>query len=777
MSAWATRAKDVLTGRSGWLLAVGLTLLLLLIARYPTQPWGFKTDGPLKISPAINQTEWLAQEFRPIRADWSYLLLSFGTFQRSVEGAPEVLILSGADAPRSEAELTDRVIRRVGLDASKIEDKAGLRVEFEPIRYCRGRSFLVVIRRVGTPRISPLIAWTTESGRPGAGSMARLLRSDQGRLNRQPINDGFLLGFGGGLERTSLLPTLALGRVPWSIRLVVWAGLAVLVGAVRLALAWLHLGLAGLARFWEDRGDGETAWRRATVVWLALVGIALLATVHQAGINSDEYVHIEYGDRVLEFFLSGFKDLGALSYKNLYYYGGLLDGVSALLSLFSPIGPYETKHCLVALIGWLGLVGAWKLADALAGRRAAFWAALLLGLLPAYLGDCFNNNKDIPFAAGYVWALYYLVLTVRAFPTPPWRLVAKLALTVGLCLSARVGGVLLWAYAGLAGAVYLGRTWRGDGLASAAASAGKLIGRVGAPLALGSTAIMLAGWPYALVAPLANPVRAMIAFGKFPVPIKVLFNGRNYLSLDLPWTYLPVYLAIKLPEIVLILLVLGLVYWLGPGRRRLAAGPALIGLAALFPPAYAVVSGAALYDGIRHFLFILPPLAALAALSLERWTAWLGQRFRPAGWLTGLVVVAALSWPAYQVVALHPYQFIYYNSLVGGVRGAQDRFVLDYQQNTYLEAMGVLVDYLEAQGLRSWAWRFKGCDLPWEIAAYIAPPRLDPGYSSEKADFVLAYRRKGYCGEEPGCREIGRVERMGVVLNRVYDCRTDPGKK
>lgn len=776
MSVRATKAEKVLTGRSGWLLAVGLTLLLLLIARYPTQPWGFKTDGPLKTSPTLSRDDGLAQEFTPVRSEWSYVQLSWGTFQKPVSGNLELVILSGSTPPRTEDELTRRAVRRIIIGGSTIEDNARIRLDFTPIRYCRGQPHVVVLRRIGLDRPSPLIAWTTGSPQPGAGSMVRLHREADGRLVGESVDCGFLLGFGGGLNRTDLWPTLAAADAPWSIRLIVWVGLLVGVVTIRLLLAWFSHGLIGLARFWEDRGDGETAWRRATVVWLALIGIALLATVHQAGINSDEYVHIEYGDRVLEFFLSGFKDLGALSYKNLYYYGGLLDGVSALISLFSPTGPYETKHYLVALIGWLGLIGTWKLADALAGRRAAFWAALLLGLLPAYLGHCFNNNKDIPFAAGYVWALYYLVLAVRAFPAPPWKMVAKLALAVGLCLSARVGGVLLWAYAGLAGLIYLIQAWRDGGLSSVVGPAGKLIGRVGAPLALGSAAVMLAGWPYGLVAPLRNPLHALTAFNKFPVPIGVLFNGQHYVSLDLPWTYLPVHLAIKLPEIILVLLALGLAFWLWPGRRRLAAGPVLVLWAALFPPTYAVVSGASLYDGIRHFLFILPPLAALAALSLERWIAWLSQRFRPSVWLIGLVAAVGLIWPAYQSVALHPYQFVYYNSLIGGVREAQDRFALDYQQNTYREALTELIAYLDKEGIRHKAWRFKGCDLPLAIAQYMARPGLIAVYPSDKADFVLAYRRKN-CVAGTGCREVGRVERLGVVLNRVYDCRTDPGKK
>src|SRR6266508_2052305 len=41
-------------------------------------------------------------------------------------------------------------------------------------------------------------------------------------------------------------------------------------------------------------------------------------------------------------------------------------------------------------------------------------------------------------------------------------------------------------------------------------------------------------------------------------------------------------------------------------------------------------------------------------------------------------------------IHLHPYQYIYYNSLVGGVGGAYRNFELDYWDTSFREAMGYL---------------------------------------------------------------------------------------
>src|SRR5207249_6251388 len=125
----------------------------------------------------------------------------------------------------------------------------------------------------------------------------------------------------------------------------------------------------------------------------------------------------------------------------------------------SPIGVYETRHLLNGLVGILGLIGCHKLARAVAGERAGFIAALFLLLTPNYYGQMFNNPKDIPFAVGIVWATYYMVRIVPSLPYPPWPLLLKMGLAIGLALGVRVGGLLFLCYLGLL--LGLSAAWQG----------------------------------------------------------------------------------------------------------------------------------------------------------------------------------------------------------------------------------------------------------------------------------------------------------------------------
>src|SRR5260370_10463639 len=68
---------------------------------------------------------------------------------------------------------------------------------------------------------------------------------------------------------------------------------------------------------------------RLAIAVLALVGIVALLTFRDYGLSWDDYVHAEYGDLLLKLYASGLRDQRALSWVNVYYYGGGFDLLAA----------------------------------------------------------------------------------------------------------------------------------------------------------------------------------------------------------------------------------------------------------------------------------------------------------------------------------------------------------------------------------------------------------------------------------------------------------------
>jgi hypothetical protein len=203
------------------------------------------------------------------------------------------------------------------------------------------------------------------------------------------------------------------------------------------------------------RFSQKCLWDQLTIALFAVALLLVVLTFRSYGVTWDEDCQNWYGNLVLTYYLWLVGAAPAphwellYRYADLYNYGAVFDLSAAILNRFSPFGIFETRHLLNGVVGVVGLVGCWKLGRRLGGPRAGFAAALLLLLIPNYYGQMFNNPKDIPFAAGCIWATYYLVRIVPFLPRPPVRLIVKLGVAIGLAMAVRVGGLMLLCYLGL----------------------------------------------------------------------------------------------------------------------------------------------------------------------------------------------------------------------------------------------------------------------------------------------------------------------------------------
>ena len=286
---------------------------------------------------------------------------------------------------------------------------------------------------------------------------------------------------------------------------------------------------------------------------VVLLGTALvILTFHDYGITWDEPLHNWYGNFIIDNYQLFFRDNGSLRWDDMYFYGAAFDIAAATVNRVSFLGTYETRHLLNGLVGVLGLVGCCKLGRSIGGARAGFLATVFLLMTPNYYGQIFNNPKDIPFAAGMVWGTYYLVRLVPALPRPPLQLVAKLGAAIGLALGVRVGGLLLVCYLGVL--LVVSAAWQ-----AAAARRPWLLVEFGLtslwwvllPAVLVAYPIMLMCWPWAQTDPLVNPWGALAHFSHFYYSLSTLFAGRLVPASDVPWAYLPTYIAFNVTELVL----------------------------------------------------------------------------------------------------------------------------------------------------------------------------------------------------------------------------------
>ena len=100
----------------------------------------------------------------------------------------------------------------------------------------------------------------------------------------------------------------------------------------------------------------DAAWARAEQIKQTIVELRA-----KAGLGWDDYTHSQYGQLLLEYYASGFSDRRALSFVNLYMYGGGFDMAAALLHKVIPLELFETRRLLGAVVGLIGLTVTWRL--------------------------------------------------------------------------------------------------------------------------------------------------------------------------------------------------------------------------------------------------------------------------------------------------------------------------------------------------------------------------------------------------------------------------------
>jgi hypothetical protein len=363
-------------------------------------------------------------------------------------------------------------------------------------------------------------------------------------------------------------------------------------------------------------------------------------------------------------------------------------------------------HLINFLFFQLGVYFFYRLALRWLRPSAALAASALFSWQPLLWGHAFINPKDPPFLVFFLATIclgFEMVdrLSDEAISRRQRFSATGLpAVILGITTSIRVLGPL----AGLLVLVY------------AVSRLGKRIFAFLPHITVYGMIALLAmfvTWPFLWVDPIARFAEVTQFMSDNPTNLAVLFGGAVYRAGELPRRYLPFMLATTLTEPVWPLFFLGLVagYFKLLKQSRslttnLRAVPAeenwralrssldaatirnnlisltLILLWFVIPVAYVLLRRPSMYDGLRHFLFILPPIFIFSGLAFEFLREHIAISWLRAGLILVLMVPGIVG-----ITQLHPYEYTYYNSFVGGTSGVFRTYETDYWLTCYKEAV------------------------------------------------------------------------------------------
>jgi tetratricopeptide (TPR) repeat protein len=426
----------------------------------------------------------------------------------------------------------------------------------------------------------------------------------------------------------------------------------------------------------------------------AFLLILMIFLSKNAGISCDEVLHYDHSVSVYNYFASHGKDQSALNtpVTNLKYYGQSYDNIVTILIKWFHIGDvYVFRHIMSSLAGWFAIFITALFAVWLADYRAGIITLILFAVSPTFIGHSQNNLKDIPFALAYISGLFFtlrfLVSGKKNSPTD----IILLTVSIAFSVSIRAGGLILICYLCFFLLIYYLFQYLRNGNAGLAGFRLKLLLIFCISVIAWLLSILL--WPYALHGPVRNVIESYKVMAHFPSTFRQIFEGKVEWSDFMPWYYLTKSMLITIPFIILSGLILFIFFSF---RKKEPAKLFLHGcliFSIVFPLFFVLYEKSNLYSSWRQFLFLYPGIVLMSALGISRLFELVKAKYLK--WGIGIIIII-LSLHPLRFMANNPhYYYIYYNQLVGGLRGAYSNYETDYYYVSQTEASGWLIDYLK----------------------------------------------------------------------------------
>lgn len=494
-------------------------------------------------------------------------------------------------------------------------------------------------------------------------------------------------------------------------------------------------------------------------IFIAIYLTYSLISYRSFGITWDEQAVYERGKMLYDYFtIPGDSSAKQLTQKQSPQdiWPTYNNSYAAVLYALNPQQSYEAYHLLNLLFATVLFAAAYVFLYAVYKH---LWLSLLGPLfivaMPRLFGDIAANPKDMPFAVLFFISIVFMYM-LRLKHNILFKIVI-LGILFGFTQSLRTIGFCLYPLLFL----YDTYQWRYAKDARRKKLGVFLLHEVLYIFAvlLISHIPMLLTWPYVAQNYFKNLIDVFQVAKKFPWDGTVFYMGKMYESKNLPLSYLPIWILISTPLFILGSLV-GLVALFpkkifGNGASALSVSVICINLLVYF------LLKPVIYNGIRHYLFILPFFSILAAVFCIELFLSKYRRLKIIVFFILIINICSVMWTQ---AALFPYQYIYFNEAVGGLRGASNNFDTDYWAASTLESVKWLGNHLGNSKKVSTVYM---CGLPLTTLNYFSPKMNWVG-AADGADYSIC-PAIGDEYKKVGGHVIYRVVRDSVPLSYVIE--------
>ena len=427
--------------------------------------------------------------------------------------------------------------------------------------------------------------------------------------------------------------------------------------------------------------------------------ILMLFLSRNAGITCDEVLHYNHSVSVYNYFATHGQDQSALNtpVSNLKYYGQSYDNlVTILIKWLNIKDVYSFRHLMSSIAGWLVIFITALFAIWLLDYKAGIFTLFLFAVSPTFIGHTQNNLKDIPFALAYIAGTFFMIKFLISGRKNSLTDIIFLIAVIAFSISIRAGGLLLICYLFFFFFIfYLYKYLQGNKI-DLIEIRRKFFWICCITIVSWFLSILL--WPFALHGPVKNVIESYHVMAHFPSTFRQIFEGNVEWSDFMPWYYIPKSMLITIPIITLTGLMLFILF---SGFKFKCEKTILFGFViftVLFPLVFVILEKSNVYSSWRQFLFIYPGIVLLASTGFYHFYESVKNKFLQWG---VIIIIALLSVHPLKFMFNNPqYYYLYYNQLVGGLKGAYSKYETDYYYVSQTGASEWLINYLKTKNIR-----------------------------------------------------------------------------
>ena len=449
-------------------------------------------------------------------------------------------------------------------------------------------------------------------------------------------------------------------------------------------------------------------------VLAALSFSIFFSTLSDYGINWDESIHYIRGQAYLRFFLTGKDNYNGLlrleiSYarvfgrtlpsgitfgneksheRSIYQYDSVpnhltyrwflkndsghppLNGILASLSNYifyqklGWLGDIQAYHLFIITVTSLAVFAVFLFTSSSYGIFAGLVASLSIFLYPLLFSESHFNIKDPVEMSFYTFSIifFYFGITRKS-----WKWLILTGIVSGFALGTKLNiifvifTVIPWLV------IY---KWKDLSRFKWPFSKKITISMLSVPII--AFAILFGTWPFLWIDPL-NHFLSFISYYKFIGTTSYQF-GSHVILFGIN-TYAVQWIFYITPLIILFLSLFGIAYALKKGFKEKEKASLLIFLWFLVPILRVTMPNAGIYGGVRQIMEYIPAMAILSGIGAYYIVKLL--KIKPL-LLLQIIIILSFIPIALKIISIHPNENVYFNPLIGGLKGASERNFPDW---------------------------------------------------------------------------------------------------